>query len=216
VDEAGDERTSRPARGLEEAPWKSARRGDGQAEAARRRGIATHRVLELLDLQRCGSAGAIDEQIEEMVARGKLAPEEAAEADMAGLRWFLPESPAGERLIAAARRIGTGQCDVRICREIPFTWSAPMAGAARSDDPADWPTVRGVIDVLIADRAARTAEILDYKTDSDFFWERTVEEYRLQMRYYLRAAADILGFPVRQATLIFLSPRREVSVSGDS
>jgi ATP-dependent exoDNAse (exonuclease V) beta subunit len=80
------------------------------------------------------------------------------------------------------------------------------------DDPADWPTIRGVIDVLLVDRAKREAEILDYKTDSTQTWEKNAEGYREQMRYYLRAASDILGFAVKRATLVFVAPKQEREV----
>ncbi len=67
--------------------------------------------------------------------------------------------------------------------------------------------------MLLANPAARTAEILDYKTDSARSWESRLDDYRRQMAYYLSAASDILGFPVARATLVFLAPHREIVVT---
>jgi ATP-dependent helicase/nuclease subunit A len=174
---------------------------------ARARGIATHRVLELLDFANCSDAAGLASRISDLVSGGLLAAEEATIADVAGIEWFLFASEAGKRLRDAV--IG-GDVDVR--REIPFAWAAPVK-AGVSDDPADWPTIRGVIDVLLVDRSRGEAEIIDYKTDSAFTWEKNAEGYREQMRYYLKAASDILGFAVKRATLVFLTPRevREVA-----
>ncbi len=179
------------------------------AEKARARGIATHRVLELLDFAHCDSEAAIAEQVRKMVVGKKMSAEEAGNADMPGIAWFVEKSSAGRRLIAAAKSVAGGSRAVRVRRELPFTWAAPLPGKQASTDPADWPTIRGVIDVLIVDTQSRTAEIIDYKTDSAFLWESRLAEYQRQMRYYLRAASEILGFKVEKATLVFLSPRIE-------
>jgi ATP-dependent exoDNAse (exonuclease V) beta subunit len=197
----------------------SRREDSDRAEAARLRGIATHRMLELLEFSHCGTAEALARQIEELCAAKRLTAEEAGRADLDGIRWFLWESVAGDRLRATAQEIVADQVAKRtpilqIRRELPFTWLAPPHSASvktqDSSDPADFPTIRGIIDVLLANTGARSAEILDYKTDR--LWQPRLEEYRRQMGYYLAAASDILGFPVARATLVFLAPRREVVV----
>jgi ATP-dependent exoDNAse (exonuclease V) beta subunit len=68
--------------------------------------------------------------------------------------------------------------------------------------------------LLVAHPGERRAEIVDYKTDSAFTWERNLGEYERQMGYYLRAASEILGYRVERATLLFLGARREVEVAG--
>jgi ATP-dependent exoDNAse (exonuclease V) beta subunit len=78
--------------------------------------------------------------------------------------------------------------------------------------PEDLSTIRGVIDVLLVDPASKSGEIIDYKTDSARLWEGRVDDYRRQMRYYMAAAGDILGFPIQTATLVFLAARQEVVV----
>ena len=83
---------------------------------------------------------------------------------------------------------------------------------------ADLPTIRGVIDLLVVYREGSlpVAEIVDYKTDSKFLWEKRVEDYRRQMEYYLAAASDILGYTVEKATLVFLGAQVEVVVGVDT
>ncbi len=190
--------------------------------AARQRGIATHRVLELLDFSACDSPAALDAEIQRLRALRRLSPAETAAADLAGIRWFLLESEAGRRLRTATSKVAAGDHSTKIFRELPFTWTPRETQNPKpnTQNLADIPTIRGVIDLLLiqppptgtAD-AHPIAEILDYKTDSEFTWQSSLDDYRRQMHYYLTAASDILGFPVRSATLIFLSPREQITVS---
>jgi len=41
-----------------------------------------------------------------------------------------------------------------------------------------------------------------------------LDDYRRQMQYYLQAASGILGYRVKDATLVFLAGRQEVVVTG--
>jgi ATP-dependent helicase/nuclease subunit A len=184
---------------------------DEQIEAARLRGLATHRILELVDFARCDSEARLQEQVAALVEQKQLTAEEARRADWEGIRWFLWHSRAGAR-VASAARAGGRQL---LRRELPFAW----VGGGKSDgegDPAPLPedlsTIRGVIDVLLVDPASKSGEIIDYKTDSARLWEGRVDDYRRQMRYYMAAAGDILGFPIQTATLVFLAARQEVVV----
>ncbi len=178
------------------------------------RGIATHRILELLDFVRCSTGGEIVEQIARLVENKRVPAEEAAAADVAGITWFLTESEAGGRVIEAARRRAGGEAGVHVRREIAFTWSAPVTEAERQGDAADWPTIRGTIDLLVVDAVGKRAEIIDYKTDSVGTWEGNLPSYERQMGYYLRAASDILGFGVERAAVVFLAARRSCEVRG--
>lgn len=172
------------------------------SDQARARGIATHRVLELLDFRALAAGASVDQQISRMIVDGALLDADAPLVDRAALNWFL-STPLAARLLEAA----CGKSSLELQREIPFTWISPSLPLT-STDPEDWPTVRGIIDALLIHRDQRTAEIFDYKTDALHAWQTRVPEYRRQMRYYLRAAADILGFPVTRASLIFLTARR--------
>jgi ATP-dependent helicase/nuclease subunit A len=196
-----------------------------RAEAAKQRGIATHRILQIIDLAAATTPAALDTHLQALIAAQQLTADEAARADLAGIRWFLFESQSGRRLSTLAQQIAA---DLRanftptrtIRREIPFTWLAnPSLLPTQSSVlipqslPADLPTIRGVIDLLLANPSAHTAEIFDYKTDSPFLWQSRLDDYRRQMQYYLAAASEILAFPVTQTTLIFLAPHTEVVVT---
>ncbi len=183
-------------------------RDSAAAENARLRGTATHRVLELLNIGACDSAAAVTAQVDLLVQSHRLSSGERDQADLAGIQWLLLESQSGRRLRAAAH----GSSNIILRREIPFTWTGPITDDSASADPADWPTVRGVIDALLVNPEAASAEIFDYKTDGTFLWQSRLEDYRRQMRYYLRAASEILGFPVSRATLLFLSAKTEHEV----
>ncbi|HUO09188.1 MAG TPA: helicase-exonuclease AddAB subunit AddA [Phycisphaerae bacterium] len=177
------------------------------AEESRLRGIATHRVLELLDFTAVIDEKSLAGQVARMVEEKRLAAEDAERADLGGIVWLLG-TPAGKRVGEAA-----SDKSARIRREIPFTWSGPLEIAAGSTNSADWPTIRGTIDLLLVHPASKSAEILDYKTDSPRTWQKNLPDYERQMGYYLRAASDILGFPVTRATLLFLTAREAVEIT---
>jgi ATP-dependent exoDNAse (exonuclease V) beta subunit len=90
--------------------------------------------------------------------------------------------------------------------------SLENTGGTTANHAADQPTIRGILDLLLLDPVQESAEIFDYKTDSPKFWRSRLADYQRQMSHYLRAASDILGYRVPRATLIFLSPRQEVTV----
>ena len=111
-----------------ESPGPPAER-DARREAARLRGIATHRILELLDFANCDTRSAVDAQIDAFLRSGKL---ETAQADTArsratSRRKFLTTSAAGKRLRNAARRIAAGDRSLTILRELPFTMDPPRS-----------------------------------------------------------------------------------------
>ena len=186
---------------------------EGGGEEALRRGVATHRVLEVLDFTRCGDAAAIEAQVGELVERKVLSAGEVADADMGGIGWFCWRRKWGGgrwRRRGGGRR-GRWGAGVHVRREIAFTWVAPLEGAS-SSDPADWPTIRGAVDLLLVDVEKRVAEIVDYKTDSVGTWQGNLAGYERQMGYYLRAASEILGFGVERATVVFLAAREVLEI----
>ncbi len=152
-------------------------------EEARRRGIVTHRILELLDFSRCSTAADVAAQIGLLVQNKKILPDEGAFVDTGGILWFLTRTEVGARV----RRAAGQKMGVR--REIPFTSHAfPPVEAEGTTDPADWPTIRGTIDLLLVDAIAKSPEIIDYKTDSAFTWEKNLPVYERQMQYYLSSS----------------------------
>lgn len=162
---------------------------------ARARGIATHRLLELFDFANTpATAEGVQGALAKLVEDKKTAATDAAHVNVSNVVRFLA-GPLGQRL----RGAGANQ----LRRELAFTYVSPDAVSVTSDDPRDWPTIRGVIDVLLLD--GPEPEILDYKTDSPETWQQNAPKYREQMRHYLRAASAILGTPVRKAHLAFLA-----------
>lgn len=185
---------------------------EAQIEAARQRGLATHRVLELLDFAQCDSDTRLQEQVAALVTAKLLSEAERDRADWRGIKWFLWHSTTGTRIIRAAREAAAGEVMLR--REIPFAWIGTVE--KRPELAEDMPTIRGVIDVLLVNKPVKTAEIVDYKTDSARLWQTRVDDYRRQMRYYMAAAGDVLGMKVERATLVFLAAQEEVVVEAKS
>ena len=146
------------------------------SKAAKLRGTATHRILELLfDLTHCLPHPASPPN------RLPSSPKKTSSPPInppptSRIQWFLWHSSIRPTNHAAAQKIAAGDTSLKICRELPFAWtvshnspntqhSAPSTPLIRLD-PADHPTIRGIIDLLLLNPTSRTAEIFDYKTDS--------------------------------------------------
>ncbi|MCH7720724.1 MAG: helicase-exonuclease AddAB subunit AddA [Planctomycetes bacterium] len=176
----------------------SAVRGD--ADAGRRRGTATHTVLEHLDFNAAGDAAAVGEQVERLVRDGLLAADDAELVDVESIAWFV-QQPLGQRIRHAGPQYR---------REFMFIASEP----AETFDPAlaafpdERVLVRGVVDgLIIGDRM----EIIDFKTDrvdgADVANRAAV--YASQVRLYARAMERIWRrpAPADACSLVFLDPR---------
>ena len=188
-------------------PWDSPTSGAtassavrGDAEAGRRRGTATHSVLEHLDFSAAGDGDAVAEQVERLVGDGLLAADDAELVDVESIAWFV-QQPLGERI----RHAGS-----RYRREFMFIASEP----AETFDPAlaafpdERVLVRGVVDgLIIGDRM----EIIDFKTDRVDRAEVAdrAAVYASQIRLYARAMERIWRrpAPAEACSLVFLDPR---------
>ena len=169
------------------------------ARSAAERGTATHLVLQHLDFARPLDAADVDAQIERLVARRLVTPEQGAAVDRAAVEWFV-----GTDIGRLMRDHVTG-----VMRELPVYFAAPadVAGATPSADPQDRVMVRGRLDAMVVTPAGLT--IVDFKTDAvegDRMHDR-IALYRPQLEQYRRAIEQITGLPVVRVCLAFLAPR---------
>ncbi|MEW5762092.1 MAG: helicase-exonuclease AddAB subunit AddA [Bacillota bacterium] len=183
--------------------WFAAGRPDGTV-----RGRAVHLVMKLLDLDAAPDEETIGRQIEAMVAGDLLTAAEAELVPVREIARFL-RTDLGRRVVTAAR-------EGRLWREVPFTIGLPvtelepgLTGAAYAGETV---LVQGVIDCLLA--AGDGLVIVDYKSDRVAAGELNAcaARYRVQLELYARAAAEILGRPVREKYLYFFAPGRAVAV----
>ncbi len=165
------------------------------------RGTAFHNVMLHID-PLTASEAAIGQQLEAMVARELLLPEEAAAVSVSKV-WGFFTSDLGQRFREAARR---GQ----LHREEVFTRSVParqLRPEWATDDPM---TLIGIIDAFFVE--GEDIILLDYKTDAvpadstDFLKKR----YQAQIDLYAGALERISGKTVREAYLYSVSRQETI------
>lgn len=168
-------------------------------ESARRRGIATHRLLQHMDFSLAVSAGWAD-QLQRLLDAGALDPTDAEVIDAGAIDWFL-RTPLAQRIAAAGQSFH---------REFPYIAAEPPAQFDRSagstaDD--DYVLVRGIVDGVIVD--TDRIEIVDYKTDavSPSQLAERAAHYGPQVGLYARAMSRLWKRPARACHLVFLAAR---------
>lgn len=164
------------------------------------RGTVTHRVMEYFDFAQ--SADSLEIQIEAMVQRRLLTPEEAELVDREGIRWFF-DTDLGQQLFAHAKAV---------FREVPFFDAVAGAGTGEEVAGLDRVMLRGRIDAIL--QTAQGLHVLDYKTDARLPEPGGEREtgYRRQLEAYRTALAASGPTPILGLHLIFLHARRIVSL----
>ncbi|MDP2858404.1 MAG: UvrD-helicase domain-containing protein [Bacillota bacterium] len=178
-----------------------------RAEEAAARGVATHRVLEHLDLSHLLDDQDISTQAELLVATGKVTREQAALVDRGMIARFL--ASATGRLIVENRESAL--------RELVFTMCVPAGDIypeiADSAGAGEGVIVQGVIDCLLKTPSGQI--VIDYKTDNITAGEvsEAVERYRRQAALYARAARAAGQDTRVQTILCFLRPGVSVDIT---
>ena len=161
-------------------------------------GTAYHVVMQCLNLQQELDELSIGKQIEEMVKREQLAPEERGMLDPRLIASFF-QNPLGQRLLKARQ----------LWRELPFTLTLPAMQLF-----PDWQgdeeevLIQGVIDCLFQEDDGLV--LIDYKlSGKDNVPEPPQERYHLQLTYYSRAIEQIRKERVKE-TYLYLINREEL------
>ena len=174
--------------------------GVHRALDAAERGTATHMALRYLDLRRLDSPEHAAEELERLVAAGRLSEREAGAVDIASLLRF-----AGSEL---GRKIAGSE---RVLREFPFALLCE-AGRFFQDAGEEELLLQGVVDCCIIEEDGLT--VVDYKTDRVRPGEeaRRAELYRSQLEAYCWAMSRITGLPVKAGYLCFLATGAELEL----
>jgi ATP-dependent helicase/nuclease subunit A len=176
-----------------------------QAPKATDKGNATHTVLQYFDFAAGADASEIKRQLADLVDRKLLAPNHAGLVDRQAIEWFLG-SEVG-KLIRANH--------AKLIRELPFALAHQSAESGPPADALDQIMVRGRIDLLVPTPAGLA--VVDYKTDNvaGASLEQRVQAYSRQMRLYAEAIRNVAHQPIAAIHLVFLTPRKIVSVAPD-
>ena len=166
------------------------------------KGTATHLVLQYMDFGKTGSLEDVRGEIERLRVQRFLSDREAAAVDAAAIvRLFA--SPLGQRMKNAPG----------LRREFKFSLlcdAAAIYGVAAGEELL----LQGVVDCYLEEPEGLT--VIDYKTDrlkSRADAVHRAELYRGQLAAYASALERIVGRPVKDCVLYFLSVGEAVSLS---
>ncbi|WP_265446903.1 helicase-exonuclease AddAB subunit AddA [Acetivibrio straminisolvens] len=151
------------------------------------KGTILHFVMQHLDYD----WEDIEAQIEEMVAKDLLTPQQAQSVDADRIRRFL-NSPLGKRMLASKS----------INREVPFNIEIPCHELYRDMEDEDCHgetlLLQGVVDCYFEEPDGIV--LVDYKTDyvAPGNVETIYERYKVQILYYARALEMLTGKKVKE------------------
>ena len=174
----------------------------GQDVSAAQRGVLTHLVLQYLDFSACTSLAAIEAELARLVGEVRITQEDANLVSAPAL-WQLFHGPLGLRLQQAKNQK----------REFKFSIlvSPEALGLPTAEDEI---LLQGVVDCYIEEPEGIC--VIDFKTDyippGTTALEKA-ESYRPQLNAYALALQQILGKPVSEQILYFLSTGETVVVT---
>jgi ATP-dependent helicase/nuclease subunit A len=175
--------------------------GGERSLTAAERGVATHLVLQYMDFSKAGSREGIKNEIQRLKTARYLSAREAEAVNVSAIERLF-RSDLGRRMLAAKEPL----------REFRFSLLLD-ADRLYPGTEGEQLLLQGVVDCCLEEDGALV--IIDYKTDN----VRTEEEiaaraelYRGQLAAYAEALGRIFQKPVKEGTLYFLAPGREVRV----
>jgi ATP-dependent helicase/nuclease subunit A len=172
-------------------------------DSATTRGTATHRFLQLLDLNQNCDVNNLSQQLEALVEGRYLSAAESAMIDLEAAAWFF-HTELGRRVREFAAQVLRETTFVG--RIIPEEFDTDV----QQRDAQDVILIRGMVDLMLPTGCGW--EIVDYKTDavSGDACVRRAESYRTQMDLYGRAVQAIYRRPIAHRWLVFLHARQVI------
>jgi ATP-dependent helicase/nuclease subunit A len=158
-------------------------------------GLATHRVIEELDLGGKITPDAVSKTIEGLVSRGEISGPVAGQININSIVKFFDSEP-GRMVLERPEQV---------LREWPFTLGMPAEelGGKQSGDIV---IIQGIIDMLV--QMPESLVIIDFKTDRIGAGqvEQRTQFYAKQINLYGRAAEAIMKLKLKDKWLYFLGP----------
>lgn len=167
------------------------------AFSATDRGSVYHSVLEHLDFRTAKTAQSVASQMDRMVERELLTPDQAALVRVEDLLRFTNSG--------LCRRLDQSP---KVLKEQPFNLYTDVTLGEQTQRVL----VQGIIDCAFLEQNAYV--VLDYKTDhaKDVPDEVFVRRYYNQLNLYARALAAAGGIPVKQLVVFLLQDGREIEI----
>ncbi len=160
------------------------------------KGTATHLVMQYLDFGNADVAG----QIEQLLGKRLLTPEQAAAVDTSAIAAFL-QSPLCGRIAAAEK----------VYREYRF--NLLVDAALLDEDLTDEQVMlQGVVDCAFVEDGGLV--VVDFKTDrvAEAELPARAEYYRPQLTAYATALSRVLEMPVREKVLYFFHRKSMINL----
>jgi ATP-dependent helicase/nuclease subunit A len=167
------------------------------------RGTIFHLVMQHLDFKHLGGEEEIRSQIDAMVEKEFLRPEEAQTVAIPPILQFF-SSQLGQRILSSRQ----------VHREVPFNLRYP-AGAIFADlnNSQEELLLQGIIDLYFVDEDELV--LVDYKTDrvTPMNRHQLIDIYQVQVQLYKTALERILGQKVKECFLYFFDSGEAVTMS---
>lgn len=169
------------------------------------RGSAYHKLMELLDFERCVDEKSIKEYLKEAVEKGKISKEWADSIKIRDIVKFL-QTNLGQELKKAYG-------ENRLFREKQFVMGVPANTISAEYDTEELILVQGVVDVYL--ETDEGLILADYKTDAVPFGDEgrkmLAERYRKQLDYYEIALCRLTGRKVIKKSIYSFKLGEEIS-----
>lgn len=167
-----------------------------------KRGTAYHRVLELLNLDKADSVGAIVKQIDEMIERKEIDESYKTLVNWKKLFEFACSNLAGRMKLASHAK--------KLYLEQPFVMGIPADEVNKVFPKEEMLLIQGIIDVYFEENDALV--LADYKTDRVDNEEELVKRYQAQLDYYAKALEQLTGKKVKEKIIYSLHLMKEISL----
>ena len=180
--------------------WRKPDFAQALAAGGKEYGTAMHKLMQYIRFEACTDLAGIDGQVQDLIARGLLEPEEAEWIDREAVTTFFA-SDLGVRL-------RTGE---NVLREFKFSILDDAAAYGEGLE-GEQVLLQGVVDCALIEQDGIT--VVDFKTDrvNDRTVYQAVERYRPQVRSYAQALERIYGLPVKRQVLYFFHLRAAVEL----
>jgi ATP-dependent helicase/nuclease subunit A len=170
--------------------------------SATERGDAYHRLMECMNLEGIVHSNQVKEQLEQLVASGKMTQLAADTIHPYDIYCFC-QSRLCKRMIEAEKK---GD----LYKEQPFVIAKPASEIDQEYESCQEILVQGIIDAYFEENDG--VVLLDYKTDHVKTGEELVKRYKKQLQVYGEALEQMTGKTVKEKVIYSFCLQKEILV----
>jgi ATP-dependent helicase/nuclease subunit A len=163
------------------------------------RGNAYHHLLQHLDFAALTDETSLKQQIDQLLAAGKLTEEMKGQIWTKDV-WKFLESSVGRRLRAAKH----------IWKEQPFVLQMPATQVYPQADASETILMQGIMDAYFEEEDGIV--LVDYKTDRVKEAEELKQRYGVQLQYYTQALEQLTKRKVKEKIIYSFALGKEIPV----